>query len=53
MYFSYFSRLPQQPLITQEDDDDVTWGSEELPIESINQPQSVKGRQPLLYSPNG
>ncbi|XP_034296322.1 tyrosine-protein phosphatase non-receptor type 13 isoform X5 [Pantherophis guttatus] len=35
-------RLPQQPLITQEDDDDVTWGSEELPIESINQPQSVK-----------
>ncbi|XP_013928001.1 PREDICTED: tyrosine-protein phosphatase non-receptor type 13 [Thamnophis sirtalis] len=36
-------RLPQQPLIAQvDDDDDITWGSEELPIESINQPQPVK-----------
>ncbi|KAG8134361.1 hypothetical protein E2320_007483 [Naja naja] len=37
-----YGRLPQQPVIAQEDDDDITWGSEELPIESINQPQSVK-----------
>uniref|UniRef100_A0A8C5RZ48 Tyrosine-protein phosphatase non-receptor type 13 n=1 Tax=Laticauda laticaudata TaxID=8630 RepID=A0A8C5RZ48_LATLA len=28
--------------MAQADDDDITWGSEELPIESINQPQSVK-----------
>ncbi|XP_070614154.1 tyrosine-protein phosphatase non-receptor type 13 isoform X2 [Erythrolamprus reginae] len=35
--------LPQPPVIAQEEeDDDVTWGSEELPIESINQPPSVK-----------
>ncbi|XP_039217115.1 tyrosine-protein phosphatase non-receptor type 13 isoform X1 [Crotalus tigris] len=28
--------------LPQEDDDDITWGSEELPIELINQQQSVK-----------
>ncbi|XP_026543714.1 tyrosine-protein phosphatase non-receptor type 13-like, partial [Notechis scutatus] len=37
-----YGRLPQQPVMAQADDDDITWGSEELPIESINQPQSVK-----------
>ncbi|XP_033016546.1 tyrosine-protein phosphatase non-receptor type 13 isoform X6 [Lacerta agilis] len=35
-------RLPQQPLVGQGDDDEITWGSDELPIESINQQQSVK-----------
>ncbi|XP_060134401.1 tyrosine-protein phosphatase non-receptor type 13 isoform X3 [Zootoca vivipara] len=35
-------RLPQRPLLGQGDDDEITWGSDELPIESINQQQSVK-----------
>ncbi|XP_077789934.1 tyrosine-protein phosphatase non-receptor type 13 isoform X6 [Podarcis muralis] len=35
-------RLPQRPLAGQGDDDEITWGSDELPIESINQQQSVK-----------
>ncbi|XP_007420765.1 tyrosine-protein phosphatase non-receptor type 13 [Python bivittatus] len=35
-------RLPQQSLMGLEDDDEITWGSDELPIESINQQQSVK-----------
>uniref|UniRef100_A0A670Z691 Tyrosine-protein phosphatase non-receptor type 13 n=1 Tax=Pseudonaja textilis TaxID=8673 RepID=A0A670Z691_PSETE len=42
VFFIFFFRLPQQPVMAQADDDDITWGSEELPIESINQPQSVK-----------
>uniref|UniRef100_A0A670KBJ4 Tyrosine-protein phosphatase non-receptor type 13 n=1 Tax=Podarcis muralis TaxID=64176 RepID=A0A670KBJ4_PODMU len=37
-----FLRLPQRPLAGQGDDDEITWGSDELPIESINQQQSVK-----------
>ncbi|XP_044285242.1 tyrosine-protein phosphatase non-receptor type 13 isoform X8 [Varanus komodoensis] len=35
-------RLLQQPLMGQGEEDEITWGSEELPIESLNQPQSVK-----------
>ncbi|XP_061439076.1 tyrosine-protein phosphatase non-receptor type 13 isoform X2 [Rhineura floridana] len=34
-------RLTQQPLMGQEQDDEITWGSDELPIESISH-QSVK-----------
>ncbi|XP_065452218.1 tyrosine-protein phosphatase non-receptor type 13 isoform X15 [Chrysemys picta bellii] len=30
-------RSPQQPLSGQADEDEITWGSDELPIESINQ----------------
>ncbi|XP_060635261.2 tyrosine-protein phosphatase non-receptor type 13 isoform X5 [Anolis sagrei] len=35
-------RLPHQPLMGQGDDDEITWGSDELPIESINQESSVE-----------
>nr|XP_016849273.1 PREDICTED: tyrosine-protein phosphatase non-receptor type 13 isoform X4 [Anolis carolinensis] len=36
-------RLPhQQPLMGQGDDDEITWGSDELPIESIHQESSVE-----------
>nr|XP_056711281.1 tyrosine-protein phosphatase non-receptor type 13 [Euleptes europaea] len=35
-------RLPRQPSASQGDDDEITWGSEELPIESINQKQPVE-----------
>uniref|UniRef100_A0A670KBV6 Tyrosine-protein phosphatase non-receptor type 13 n=1 Tax=Podarcis muralis TaxID=64176 RepID=A0A670KBV6_PODMU len=34
--------FPERPLAGQGDDDEITWGSDELPIESINQQQSVK-----------
>ncbi|XP_062992402.1 tyrosine-protein phosphatase non-receptor type 13 [Elgaria multicarinata webbii] len=36
-------RLLQRPLMGQGDEDEITWGSDELPIESLNQQQSVKG----------
>ncbi|XP_054845741.1 tyrosine-protein phosphatase non-receptor type 13 [Eublepharis macularius] len=35
-------RLSQQPSAGPGDDDEITWGSEELPIESINQRQPVE-----------
>ncbi|XP_066488255.1 tyrosine-protein phosphatase non-receptor type 13 [Tiliqua scincoides] len=35
-------RLPQQPLMGQGNEDNITWGSDELPIESVNQKQPVK-----------
>ncbi|XP_067413224.1 tyrosine-protein phosphatase non-receptor type 13 isoform X2 [Emydura macquarii macquarii] len=35
-------RLPQQPLVEQVDEDEITWGSDELPIESINQERLAK-----------
>uniref|UniRef100_A0ACB8E920 Tyrosine-protein phosphatase non-receptor type 13 n=1 Tax=Sphaerodactylus townsendi TaxID=933632 RepID=A0ACB8E920_9SAUR len=37
-------RLPRQPSADQ-DEDEITWGSEELPIESINQKQLVEGKR--------
>uniref|UniRef100_A0A8C3XLL6 Tyrosine-protein phosphatase non-receptor type 13 n=1 Tax=Chelydra serpentina TaxID=8475 RepID=A0A8C3XLL6_CHESE len=37
-----FSRSPQQPLVGQADEDEITWGSDELPIESINQDHLTK-----------
>ncbi|KAL8206749.1 UNVERIFIED_CONTAM: Tyrosine-protein phosphatase non-receptor type 13 [Gekko kuhli] len=40
-------RLPRQSSAGQGDDDEITWGSEELPIESINQKQPVEDR-PLV-----
>ncbi|ETE71812.1 Tyrosine-protein phosphatase non-receptor type 13, partial [Ophiophagus hannah] len=54
VFFILIFRLPQQPVMAQEDDDDITWGSEELPIESINQPQSVKDDTTrVLLGPEG
>ncbi|KAJ6657517.1 hypothetical protein lerEdw1_002452 [Lerista edwardsae] len=35
-------RLPPRPLVCQDNEDEITWGSDELPIESINQKQPVK-----------
>ncbi|XP_053112418.1 tyrosine-protein phosphatase non-receptor type 13 isoform X1 [Hemicordylus capensis] len=35
-------RLPQRPLMEQGEDDEITWGSDELPIESINQKKPLK-----------
>ncbi|XP_074922230.1 tyrosine-protein phosphatase non-receptor type 13 isoform X3 [Chelonoidis abingdonii] len=35
-------RSPQQPLVEQVDEDEITWGSDELPIESINQEHLAK-----------
>ncbi|XP_060103071.1 tyrosine-protein phosphatase non-receptor type 13 [Heteronotia binoei] len=40
-------RLPRQSSEGQGDDDEITWGSEELPIESINQKKPVEDR-PLI-----
>uniref|UniRef100_A0A8C4VKH5 Tyrosine-protein phosphatase non-receptor type 13 n=1 Tax=Gopherus evgoodei TaxID=1825980 RepID=A0A8C4VKH5_9SAUR len=36
------SLSPQQPLVGQADEDEITWGSDELPIESINQEHLAK-----------
>ncbi|XP_077157082.1 tyrosine-protein phosphatase non-receptor type 13 isoform X2 [Paroedura picta] len=40
-------RLPRQSSATQGDDDEITWGSEELPIEAIHRKQPVEDR-PLV-----
>lgn len=40
--FSY--RSPPQPPLSQADEDEVTWGSDELPIESVSQEHVNKGK---------
>ncbi|NXC45638.1 PTN13 phosphatase, partial [Penelope pileata] len=35
---------PPQPPLSQADEDEITWGSDELPIESINQERVNKGK---------
>ncbi|XP_074849766.1 tyrosine-protein phosphatase non-receptor type 13 isoform X2 [Carettochelys insculpta] len=35
-------RSPSEPLMGQADEDEITWGSDELPIESINQEHLAK-----------
>ncbi|NXG36556.1 PTN13 phosphatase, partial [Dromaius novaehollandiae] len=37
-------RSPPQPPLSQADEDEITWGSDELPIESINQEHVHKGK---------
>ncbi|NXI65994.1 PTN13 phosphatase, partial [Anseranas semipalmata] len=37
-------RSPPQPPLSQADEDEITWGSDELPIESINQERVNKGK---------
>ncbi|NXQ89878.1 PTN13 phosphatase, partial [Nyctibius grandis] len=37
-------RCPPQPPLSQADEDEITWGSDELPIESISQERVNKGK---------
>ncbi|NWU83378.1 PTN13 phosphatase, partial [Onychorhynchus coronatus] len=37
-------RSPPQPSLSQADDDEITWGSDELPIESVSQERVNKGK---------
>ncbi|NWS18413.1 PTN13 phosphatase, partial [Pachyramphus minor] len=37
-------RSPPQPSLSQADDDEITWGSDELPIESVSQEHVNKGK---------
>lgn len=37
-------RSPPQPSLSQADEDEVTWGSDELPIESVSQEHVNKGK---------
>ncbi|NXT81559.1 PTN13 phosphatase, partial [Zapornia atra] len=37
-------RLPPQPPVSQADEDEITWGSDELPIDSISQECVNKGK---------
>lgn len=40
----YFHRLIQNSQERRTDDDEITWGSDELPIETINHEDSNKGK---------
>ncbi|NXH33014.1 PTN13 phosphatase, partial [Myiagra hebetior] len=37
-------RSPPQPSLSQADEDEITWGSDELPIESVSQERVNKGK---------
>ncbi|NXL96506.1 PTN13 phosphatase, partial [Tyrannus savana] len=37
-------RSPPQPSLSEADDDEITWGSDELPIESVSQERVNKGK---------
>lgn len=45
-YFHTLSscRSPPQPSLSQADEDEITWGSDELPIESVSQERVNKGK---------
>lgn len=43
LFFAHF-RSPPQPPLSQADEDEITWGSDELPIESISQERVNKGK---------
>lgn len=43
------SRSPPQPPLSQADEDEITWGSDELPIESISQERVNKGKTSTNY----
>lgn len=45
-YFHTLStyRSPPQPPLSQADEDEITWGSDELPIESVSHERVNKGK---------
>lgn len=45
-YFHTLSsyRSPPQPSLSQADEEEITWGSDELPIESVSQERVNKGK---------